>query len=385
MKTNAVDKVTVLMSWDGIATKRITRDDTGEIVIHEFNAGKYFNVGILPVDGIVALSDTLTALEDFPKALVIRGDPVAGPDWESRTRRLKTNFLTPEEGRHWVMLDLDKIPLPKRLRGDPTSSDVREHVISLLPREFHDASYHWQLSSSAGFRGYDKVSFHFSFWLDRAVHDRDLKRWTEHENKRAGYKLIDPALFNDVQAHYTAAPIFEDVENPFPVRSGLVTKKSDEVKLLLPPTPREETKNRARHTNNSSHPFGFENWLKRIGDHEGGDGFHDPIIRAAASYVATNGASGTDVEALYERIRDVVLAADASRHERRYVDGMASREHIIGAITGAIKKFGNQPSARRKSRRIDHVDPYYPGVSTNTSDAVDALNAAFDDFFTRAS
>ncbi len=384
MKTNAVDEVTVLMSWDGIATKRITRDDTGEVVIHEFSAGKDFNVGIYPVDGIFALSDTLTALEDFPKALVIRGDPVAGPDGKSRTRRLMSNFLTPAEGRRWVMLDLDKIPLPKRLRGDPTSSAVREHVISLLPREFHDASYHWQLSSSAGFRGYDKVSFHFSFWLDRYVHDRDLKRWAKKENKRLGYKLIDPALFHDVQAHYTAAPIFEGVENPFPLRSGLVIKKSDEVKLLLPPTPREETKNRARPTNDSSHPVGFENWLTRIGDHEGGDGFHDPIIRAAASYVATNGASGTDVEALYERIRDVVLTADASRHDPAYIERMAGREHIVGAIEGAIKKFGHQPSARRKSRRIDHVDPYYPSVSTNTSDAVEALDAAFEAFFTRA-
>ncbi len=332
MSTSAMDEVTVLMSWDGIATKRITRDDAVAIVIHEFSAGMYFNVGILT-----------------------------------------------------VMLDLDKIPLPKRLRGNPTSSDVREHVISLLPQEFHDASYHWQLSSSAGFRGYDKVSFHLSFWLDRRVHDRDLKRWAEYEKKRAGYKLIDPALFNDVQAHYTAAPIFEDVENPFPMRSGLVTKKSGEVKLLLPPIPHEGEKSRARRAGDTSaSSVGFENRLKRIGDHEGGDGFHDPIIRAAASYVATNSASDTDVEALYERIRDAVLAADASRHDRPYIERMAGREHIIGAIEGAMKKFGDQPSARRKSRRVDHVEPYYPAVEIDGAASIDALDVALDDFFTRA-
>lgn len=158
MNASVVDKVTVLMSWDGIATKRITRSDTGEIVIHEFSAGMYFTVGILPVDGIVALSDTLTALEDFSKALLIRGDPVAGLDWSAKTRRLGANFQTPEEGRQWVMLDLDKIPLPKGLRGTPDSPRLREYVISLLPDEFHDVSYHWQLSSSAGFRGRDKIS-----------------------------------------------------------------------------------------------------------------------------------------------------------------------------------------------------------------------------------
>ena len=55
-----------------------------------------------------------------------------------------------------------------------------------------------------------------------------------HRNARAGMKLIDPALFNDVQAHFTAAPVFEGLVDPFSVRSGLVRKEVDEVALKLP-------------------------------------------------------------------------------------------------------------------------------------------------------
>ncbi|TXL62661.1 hypothetical protein [Zeimonas arvi] len=346
----------------------------------EFNAGKWFTSVAWEVGNIEELSALLSALERMERELVIRGQPVPEffTPWE--TRRLKKNFQTPSEGLPWVMIDFDKIKLPRGLRCKLDDRRVREHVIGLLPAEFHDASYHWQLSSTAGLYKTGVASLHAWFWLARPIPDADLKRWAKSVNERAGYKLVDPAVFADVQPHYTAAPVFEGVENPYPIRSGLERKKLDAVAIELPPLPRAKRRSGGRAMTAES-SVGFEGWLARIGDHAGGEGFHEPIIRAAASYVATYGRDGTDVDALYERIRAVVLAADGSAHAGGYVEHMASREHIVPAIEGALGKFGDQPSARRKSRSLEGVEPHFPGECAEASEASAALEASLRDFF----
>jgi len=350
------------------------------IDVVDFNAGRSFANTEWEAGNIEQLSSLLAALEGMERMFVIRGRPVPGLDITDSVRRLKENYQTPSEGLPWVMIDFDKIKLPKRLRCKLDDRRVREHVIGLLPAEFHDASYHWQLSSTAGLYKTGVVSLHAWFWLARPIPDADLKRWAKSVNKRAGYKLVDPAVFADVQPHYTAAPVFEGVENPYPIRSGMERKKLDAVAIELPPLPRAKRRSGGRAIGTES-SVGFEGWLARIGDHEGGEGFHEPIIRAAASYVATYGRDGTDVDALYERIRAVVLAADGSAHARDYVEHMASREHIVPAIEGAIEKFSDQPSARRKSRNLEGVEPHFAGTTAEASEASAALAASVDDFF----
>ena len=75
---------------------------------------------------------------------------------------------------------------------------------------------------------------HIWFWLAKPVPDSALKIWAADLNTTAGVTLIDPALFQHVQAHYTAAPIFDGVDDPFPVRSDMVEKKLHCVNIVLP-------------------------------------------------------------------------------------------------------------------------------------------------------
>ncbi len=276
-----------------------------------------------------------------------------------------------------MCIDFDKIQLPPGLNLQDIGA-VCEHLIALLPAEFHGASYHWQLSSSAGIKDPSIVSLHLWFWLDRPVPDALLRGWALHWNSQVGTKLIDPALFNDVQAHYTAAPIFEGLRDPFPVRSGLVRKEVDEVALRLP---RAKKTPPARVGAKLPQPGGgFEAFLRQIGDHEGGSGFHNPIIRAVASYVATHGRDGTDIEALYGIVRARVLAADRSKHDDAYVEGMASREHIIPAIEQASAKFG-EPNPRRKSRQIPGARPHYTSKPATAAQSSAILQDVISGFF----
>ena len=377
-----LDAFTILKSTAGSASKRIVAGAQGTPTIIGFNAGALYNVFEAPVSCIRSLSFMLTAVEARQDCLVIRGAPRADLDIGRPQRRQKTNFRTPPRGRQWVLVDVDKVSLPPGLSLREDIDAVREHVIGLLPAEFHRASHHWQLSSSAGITDPSGVSLHLWFWLDRPVSDAQLKAWSADWNARAGIKLIDPALFNDVQPHYTAAPVFDGVDDPFPVRSGLVRKKEDEVALKLP-APKAATRSHTRATAPSLQPSaGFEALLGQIGDHPGGLGFHRPIIRAIASYVATHGGAATEVEALYERVRARVLEADSSAHDAAYVEQMASRDHIVPAIEQAVVKFG-KPDPRRKSRQVPGVPPHFKSKPLDAGESSAMLKNLVDGFFER--
>ena len=350
----AEDSMTILVCAPSYtASKKFVDDGKGGIQKVDYNAGMYFGVMEKPISDIQTLSKWLLALEGMPNAFVIRGKLIDPPAPDTGIQRLKLNFATPAGGRRWALIDFDKIPLPEGLYLAKDTPAVIEHLVSLLPAEFHDCSYHYQLSSSAGMGGSDKVSAHVWFWLTDPWPDDKLNSWAKAIKEKVGYKLVDPALFNDVQAHYTAAPVFDGVDNPFPVRSALVEKAKDAVSIKQIDVPVSVSS-----LSNNSGPIesgpGFDGWLARIGDHPGGEGFHEPIIKAIASYVSTHGREGTNKEVLFETIRRRVLAADRSRHDDDYVENtMASREHIIQAIDGALKKYGDQPSSRRRSRVVD--------------------------------
>jgi hypothetical protein len=371
-----IDSITILKCATGAASKRVIAWPGSGPVIENYNAGLKFFFKEFPASNVSELSAVLRGAENVSQALVIRGAPRDGLDSTKPHRRLKANFVTPPAGRRWILIDFDKIPLPPGVRLQQDVSAVCEHLIGRLPSEFRDASCHWQLSTKAGLFDPSIVSMHLWFWLDRPIPDAELKRWARSWNDKSGIKIIDEALFNDVQAHYTAAPQFVGMPDPFPVRSGLRWKDAGDVPLRLPKGRVAPARTTGVHQSG-----GFDEILAEIGDLPGGQGFHMPIIRAVASYVATHGRQETDIEALYEVVRARVLAADQSSHDVGYVEEMASREHIIPAITTAISKFGDTDSSRRKSRQIEGIAPHFEQKPTSVGEASAQLQDAIDDFF----
>ncbi len=393
--SRALDNVTILWTGPGkVATKQFAKmSRKSEITVAQYDAGYLFTaMKPIGINSIEELSAVLKFLEKQHRALVIRGAPdsdeiIGRPVTRTGSGEgidFKGNFRTPEAGRHYIEIDVDKYGLPIGLKLTSRNlQQICEHLVQLLPPEFHSASFHWQLSSSAGVFNKIRVSIHLWFWLTSPVPDTALKSWAKHVNSAAGISLIDASLFQHVQAHYTAAPIFIGMPDPFPIRSGFTTKKSGSVDLQLPsPDAAIYTLGSLGNaTFKSSEGQGFDYFLGRIGDHTGGDGFHRPIVQAAASYVADKGAEGTDIKVLHSTIRQRVLNADASKHSPADIADRASDAQIRSAIDSAMRKFGNSANQRRKSRRIEGLSAHFQGDYQDVSTIQDSLDAILNSVF----
>jgi hypothetical protein len=72
-----------------------------------------------------------------------------------------------------------------------------------------------------------KVRLHLWYWLSRPCSDAEMKGWLQESP-------VDLALFNPVQMHFTANPVFLDgATDPFPDRSGMY-QPSDLVEVAAP-------------------------------------------------------------------------------------------------------------------------------------------------------
>lgn len=208
--------------------------------IKPYDNAKHFTVTTEEVAGIEGLSHLLAKLEHDPHACVIRGAYVGEQaaieiDREHRAgfgRRILGLFV--DTPRHWVMIDVDNF-VPQS--ADPVLEPVKaidEYIVASLPSVFHGVDYHWQLSNAAGrAKNAGKLKAHVWFWLAKPYSSAQLNAWATAHNIDT-----DKSLFHPVQIHYTAAPVFEGVSNPVPVRSGFVVGLTGyAVELVIDATP----------------------------------------------------------------------------------------------------------------------------------------------------
>jgi D5 N terminal like len=339
------DRLTVLTSVNRrLASKTFSQKKDGTIQNRSYGNEKYFSVTAIEVAGIGELARALEGLSRNPHAFVVRGEPLPGID-RKRTRRLlhpdrKTGepATFTEAPRRWALVDVDEIACPAAIDPKSDPEDAVEHVIGLLPAELHDAWCWWQLSSSQSVFSDTTISMHLWVWLDAPLGGDELKRWAIAANQSAGYKLIDPALFSAVQAHYVAAPDFvAPLPDPLPRRCGLRQGLDDSVSLIIPPP---HPKRRDEFGTEGYEPGrGVKAYLDTIG---GPAGFRGPIKKAIASYIATYG-SKADCGPLKAAIRRALDRAEPDWRKDpkgvRYTDD----EHLDDIIA-AIRAFqGDKP------------------------------------------
>lgn len=215
---------------------RLTKTFDGDTVV-PYGDAKHFSIETRPVDNLLDLHGVLRFLAPKSTRCVIRGQfkgDAAAQEIAPPTRPgqyLRILDLFDEVPHYWVLLDIDRY---EPLLSDPTTEPelaVQEFIEDKLPPEFHQASYSWQLSSSAG-RTPGMLKCHIWFWFSTPFTGAQLKAWV-----RANSLPIDVAPLRTVQVGYTADPIFVNgAVDPIAKgkRSGLRRGTTDEVALVIP-------------------------------------------------------------------------------------------------------------------------------------------------------
>ncbi|WP_188823979.1 hypothetical protein [Novosphingobium indicum] len=270
----------------------------------------------------------------MPYHAVVRGRLVEGRDPIGVRRTLHTvvnpegNFEAVPGGLTWLMFDIDKLPVASY--GYTTTGERLAHLISILPSEFHHATFRYQWSSSAGLDDWSTLSCHLWFFLSepwpcRTLYERiEYGDWKDYD--------IDPAPFTANQLHYTAAPIFIGTDDPLAAdRSGLVPGAVDSV--ALSPWMREVTPRPMFTAVEREERFpgaGFEDLLADIGP-----SYHRPILRAVAHYVAVT--RNPDISWLGQRLREAIWSAPPGRNR---VEDYLDERYLHRVIYGALSKYG---------------------------------------------
>lgn len=189
-----LETVTLLRAKHGRACKTITPSHT-----KNYDHTKYWFYEPVPINGLDDFATLLSTIETDDRTVIIRGQPKRAIAPGALTVRQKAVFES--RSLRLVCFDIDHLQAPDGM--SPISDEAIEFAVQLLPPAFHTASYAAQFSAKAGLRG-QAIKAHFWFALREPQTDKAMRAWAESTNG-----LIDPALFNPIQIHYTGNPHFE--------------------------------------------------------------------------------------------------------------------------------------------------------------------------------
>lgn len=218
------DKLTILRCAPSLVLAKVWKADGS---IEPYSRAKTFSVEQREVADIFELSIALEELQGDPRACVIRGTPkVSTP--HTGVRRLIEHF--DDTPLHTVLIEVDQYqPLLSDPLLDPEEAAL-EYVAECLPKPFQGASFHWQLSNSAGAPGNEsKLKGHLWFWLSTPYDSATLRAWA-----RSTKLQVDLSVLNPVQVHFTSLPIFEEGRtDPIVQRSNFYRGARDFVDLKI--------------------------------------------------------------------------------------------------------------------------------------------------------
>lgn len=179
--------------------------------------------------------------------------------------------------------------------------------------------------------------FH-AYWLTDGI---GLDEFSDIQSVIADRFESDPAV-KDLPRILRVPGFIHRKGDPVPVRiiheSGGLPYAADVIRREFPPG---NAKRLSGYTGAApeTEARGFQAHLKQIGHHKDGGGFHWPLTRAIAAYIAQYGAD-TPVAPLKMIIRAAIDGADRSRYNDAQLANVKSDIYLDRAIHGAIAKFG---------------------------------------------
>ena len=240
--STAYEIITVLKSQQlDINIKRFSLEN-GKLNSLPVKLSYLFDLEEYTVCSLRELSSLLTILENSPNKFVIRGSLIEGRPINNIRRTGKSNQYNHHESnfnpasRQWCLIDIDELGLPIRFTDIANQQEeIIRYTVFKLPEEFQDVDCHYQFSSSMGITQ-DKIKVHLCYWLDRKVSNAEMKVWLSKADTP-----IDLSLYQPVQPHFTARPIFIDgAIDPIPNRSGLFEAGFAKDTVGVPPNLQEQ-------------------------------------------------------------------------------------------------------------------------------------------------
>jgi hypothetical protein len=191
------------------ATKSYRPDPTGlrtAVKAADYNSGALFLCTLTFLENLEQFFELLRELSTDPSAFIIRGmlaDWSAVPSQHRVSKKIGyvvsrrsvkvhgTDGYFTEWHRKLQMLDLDEVALPDEMSvvSDPEVC-VKWAVDHLLPPEFGDASFVYQLSSSAGLTKLEnELNVHLWFITERSYGNDNLRAWGRWWNAKQQRKI----------------------------------------------------------------------------------------------------------------------------------------------------------------------------------------------------
>lgn len=282
----------------------------------------------------------LTTVAENQQSCIVTGD-VAGPlPLDRPARRLKyprdghPETLAEPIGSNWFVVDVDAVETGVEI--DPNDPDGQvSAVLGLMGDEFAGVSCIWQVSSSAcPFN----TSARLRLWFitDAPLDNPQRDQIAQAINRRAGLKLIDPALFRATQPIYVAPPIIEGGADPFLKRFGILHDERETLAIapLLALTTRENTR-QATHTPRAT--GGLREILEAIGDHPTGRGIHAPVTDFCFHAAAAGWTDEAIIAAIQARIAECPI--DKRIHSDNYIRNETNERALTRSIRGARERL----------------------------------------------
>lgn len=212
VNNNSIDSITFLESKNVNLCKVFSGS---EYKATSYSLARFFDVVSKDVSCLDDLAKAVLSYSQKHTICVIRGELIDKSESKRVLRRCKDK-INKETGeieratfkpqpRQWCMFDIDNV----EYTGDGNFKNS-SHVMSwlrdnILPDDLKITDFFYQCSSSWGIKNDKTIKAHIWFWLDRKYSDSELKQYVKKNNLP-----FDTAMFNPVQVHYTANPIFTD-------------------------------------------------------------------------------------------------------------------------------------------------------------------------------
>jgi hypothetical protein len=334
------DSITILVAkGQKILTKRWTRFAQGPPKETAYDRATWFCASEHPVSNIRGLGAAISEISADPRAAIVRGAVAPGANRRHMLRRALPRGDVPATlvptPRRWVGLDIENIACPPEIDPVFEPDAVVEHVISLLPAAFHEATCYWHFSSGHGIK--PDVRIRMWFWLDRPVADHELKRWLGERVPADGVPpdkweqrwKIDTSLFNPIQLHYTATPIFDGMTDPLPYRSGW-RKGVDDV-VMMPELQAEQPRSTVSSTDGSRlwPGLGYRGYRAQIGI--GDNGFWKPIKSSLGAYFGSRGSTA-DIEWVIADLAAVIYERQGERQDSYISDRLRDLPNLAAWV-----------------------------------------------------